>query len=318
MTDLITIIVPIYNVEKYINKCIDSILSQTYSNIEIILVDDGSPDNCGIICDQYASMDNRIKIIHKLNGGLSDARNVGLDIATGKYVTFIDSDDYIESTYVECLYNLLKKYNADMSICEFNIITEDGKVINRPLNNKTDLLLEQKKAIEILLKQKPYSNSVSGKLFKTSDFNDIRFPVGKLYEDVLTTYKLFLKCNVIVFGAFPLYYYVQYFGSISRNVFSEKQLDSIYNAEIMVRDIVKIYPDLYKAGVCRMLDSYIGVLKKVYGVDKQKTTYKYVIDKIYSIRSIVLFSKEATFKRRVIALLSFLEKRIFIAVIRKI
>ena len=109
--DLISIIVPIYNVEKYIKKCIDSIINQTYTNLEIILVDDGSPDNCGKICDKYKEKDDRIKVIHKKNGGLSDARNAGIDIATGEYITFIDSDDYVAENYIEVLYNLCKEQN---------------------------------------------------------------------------------------------------------------------------------------------------------------------------------------------------------------
>ena len=109
MEDLISVVVPIYNVENYIKKCVDSILSQTYKNLEIILVDDGSPDNCPQICDEYAQKDNRIKVIHKENGGLSDARNAGIDISKGKFITFIDSDDYIEKDYVEVLYNSIKE-----------------------------------------------------------------------------------------------------------------------------------------------------------------------------------------------------------------
>ena len=116
MEDLISVVVPIYNVENYIKKCVDSILSQTYKNLEIILVDDGSPDNCPQICDEYAQKDNRIKVIHKENGGLSDARNAGIDISKGKFITFIDSDDYIEKDYVEVLYNSIKENASDMAI----------------------------------------------------------------------------------------------------------------------------------------------------------------------------------------------------------
>ena len=123
---LVSVIVPIYNVEKYLRKCVDSILNQTYKNLEIILVDDGSPDNCGNICDEYALSDSRIRIIHKKNGGLSDARNAGLDIARGNYILFVDSDDYIDETMVEKLYEALEKEKAEMSLCSFVYVNDDG------------------------------------------------------------------------------------------------------------------------------------------------------------------------------------------------
>ena len=115
--DLISVIIPIYNVEQYLDRCIDSVKKQTYTNLEIILVDDGSPDNCGKMCDEYAEDDKRIKVIHKENGGLSDARNAGIEIATGEYITFIDSDDYVSLDYVEYMYKLLKDAGAKLSIC---------------------------------------------------------------------------------------------------------------------------------------------------------------------------------------------------------
>ena len=115
--DLISIVIPVYKVEKYLEKCVESVINQTYKNLEILLVNDGSPDNCPKICDEYAQKDNRIKVIHKENGGLSDARNAGIDVATGKYITFIDSDDYISNDYVEYMYNLLKQNNTKKYWC---------------------------------------------------------------------------------------------------------------------------------------------------------------------------------------------------------
>ena len=137
--ELISIVIPIYNVEKYIEKCLDSVIKQTYKNIEIILVDDGSPDNCGKICDSYANNDKRIQVIHKENGGLSDARNVGIERANGKYITFVDSDDYIELDYIEYLYTLIKKYNTKISFCKVNVVFNENNTDNKlENNNKTD------------------------------------------------------------------------------------------------------------------------------------------------------------------------------------
>ena len=128
MEELISVVVPVYNVEKYIDKCINSIINQTYKNLEIILVDDGSPDNCGNICDEYAKKDNRIIVIHKENGGLSDARNTGIEVSKGKYITFIDSDDYISDNYVSFLYNLIIEYKADISIGKHYVLYENGEI----------------------------------------------------------------------------------------------------------------------------------------------------------------------------------------------
>jgi glycosyltransferase involved in cell wall biosynthesis len=130
MSDLISIVVPVYNVESYLEKCIDSILNQSYSNFELILVNDGSTDNSGKICSDFEKKDSRIKVINKDNGGLSDARNHGIDIASGRYITFIDSDDFVEVDYIFYLYNLLKKYGTKISICAYNILLENGEKIN--------------------------------------------------------------------------------------------------------------------------------------------------------------------------------------------
>ena len=128
MKDLISVIIPVYNVEKYINRCVDSVIHQSYTNLEIILVDDGSPDNCPTICDNYSKQDSRIKVIHKKNGGLSDARNVGIEHSKGKYITFIDSDDYISNDYVEILYKLITKYNSKIAVADNYIFYEDGNI----------------------------------------------------------------------------------------------------------------------------------------------------------------------------------------------
>ena len=127
--DLISVIVPIYNVEQYLDRCVKSIVEQTYTNLEIILVDDGSPDNCGAMCDSWAARDNRIKVIHKENGGLSDTRNAGLGIATGDFISFIDSDDWIESAFYEKLLTAIRESNAEVAACATNFVTEDERLI---------------------------------------------------------------------------------------------------------------------------------------------------------------------------------------------
>ena len=214
--DLISIVIPVYKVEKYLEKCIQSVINQTYENLQIILVDDGSPDNCGKICDEYAKKDHRIEVIHKSNGGLSDARNKGLEIAKGEYIGFVDSDDYIEADMYEVLYNLLKQYNADVSICNFYTVSQ-GKISIKNADNG----INEYNRIEILkeiLLDKNIQSYAWNKLYKKELFDEIKYPIGKKYEDIGTTFYLLEKCNKVVVTGKSEYYYINRQDSIVNNV----------------------------------------------------------------------------------------------------
>ncbi len=213
---LISVIIPVYKVEKYLEKCIQSVINQTYENLQIILVDDGSPDNCGKICDEYAKKDHRIEVIHKSNGGLSDARNKGLEIAKGEYIGFVDSDDYIEADMYEVLYNLLKQYNADVSICNFYTVSQ-GKISIKNADNG----INEYNRIEILkeiLLDKNIQSYAWNKLYKKELFDEIKYPIGKKYEDIGTTFFLLEKCNKVVVTGKSEYYYINRQDSIVNNV----------------------------------------------------------------------------------------------------
>ena len=213
---LISVIIPVYKVEKYVEKCIQSVINQTYENLQIILVDDGSPDNCGKICDEYAKKDHRIEVIHKSNGGLSDARNKGLEIAKGEYIGFGDSDDYIEADMYEVLYNLLKQYNADVSICNFYTVSQ-GKISVKNADNG----INEYNRIEILkeiLLDKNIQSYAWNKLYKKELFDEIKYPIGKKYEDIGTTFFLLEKCNKVVVTGKSEYYYINRQDSIVNNV----------------------------------------------------------------------------------------------------
>ena len=203
---MISVIVPIYKVEKYLPKCIDSIINQTYKDLEIVLVDDGSPDGCPQICDEYAKIDNRIVVIHKENGGLSDARNAGLDIATGDYISFIDSDDYIEPTMYEKLLDSLIESNADMSICGFDRVNDDGKKISS-IGFK-DYVLSRNDAYEMLVQGNVYFIISCNKLFKREIFDDLRFKLGKTHEDEFIIHHIYGKCKKISTINESLYHYL--------------------------------------------------------------------------------------------------------------
>ena len=193
MSSKISIIVPVYNVEPYLKKCLNSLLAQTYRDLEIILVDDGSPDICGQICDDYASRDSRIRVIHKTNGGLSDARNAGLEIATGDYIGFVDSDDWIEPDMFEYLLDGLLKTNSNISIC--NVInSEDRRAVIKKTPYK---VYSREEALYELLSDR-MENYAWNKLYARSLWNDVRYPKGRNFEDVLTIYKTFMRADKIV------------------------------------------------------------------------------------------------------------------------
>lgn len=242
MKDKISIIVPIYNVEKYICKCIESILCQTYKNIEIVLVDDGSPDKCGKICDEYQKKDNRIKVIHQKNGGLSAARNTGIKNSTGKFLMFVDSDDYIKNDMAEYLYNLLTKHQCDISICNYTYIFENKNQKDYIANKETyEDIYTKKDALEELLRNNKIQNFTWNKLYKKELFKSIKFPEGRLMEDVGTTYKLFMKSKKIICGSESKYFYIQRNGSILHNKKSKFYIDYYELANKRFNDIKNKY-----------------------------------------------------------------------------
>lgn len=243
----ISVIVPVYNVEKYLCKCIDSIINQTYTNLEIILIDDGSPDNCGVVCDDYFLKDNRIKVIHKENGGLSDARNAGLDIATGDYISFIDSDDYIHKDFYKTLINLIVKYNADIAQCGFLDVYEedvDNFSKDKLYINEKITILNNNEAINNLF-NKNYVNTVVvwNKLYKRKLFKNIRYPKGKIHEDEYTTYKLLFSAKKVVSISMEMYYYLRRPNSIMGKGFNIKSLDKLdaYYEQILFYNNKKLF-----------------------------------------------------------------------------
>ena len=208
---LVSIIVPIYKVEPYLRRCLDSIVNQTYTNLEIILVDDGSPDGCPQICDEYAAKDKRIVVIHKENGGLSDARNAGLDICKGEYISFVDSDDWVANVYIEILSKSITESKADIAICNFIKTSQnyDLNIFNYQESQAT--ILQPNQAIAKLWQSGEDAIFVTawGKLFKTELYKAIRFPKGKIHEDEYTSYKVLHAAKTISFIDIPLYNYFQ-------------------------------------------------------------------------------------------------------------
>lgn len=209
MQELISVIVPIYKVERYLRECLDTICGQTYKNLEIILVDDGSPDNCGKICDEYSQKDTRIKVIHKKNAGVAEARNSGLDAANGRYISFIDPDDLVKPTMLEQLYSLMKEYDAQVSMCGF-CYYEDGKQKDVFQEDREKLVISgidaQYRYFENYQKSLMYS-VVWNKLFDRNLFLGLRYPKGKIHEDEYLNFQLLYQAGKMVCTSEILYLY---------------------------------------------------------------------------------------------------------------
>lgn len=244
----ISVIVAIYNVEKYLNKCIDSILNQTFKNLEIILIDDGSTDSCPKICDEYLKKDSRIKVIHKKNGGLSDARNTGIKLATGDYIGFVDGDDYVKNSLYETLYNACVNNNCEIAVCGLIRKYSDREVFSQ---TNQEIIFDKNEAFENLILGNYFHDYAVDKLYKKDLFNGIEYPVGKIYEDVYTTYKLLYKANRVIYLDVPLYYYVQRNDSILRKWFDKKQFDQL--------DALNEIRKFIAANLCENLDKILEI-----------------------------------------------------------
>lgn len=241
---LISVIVPVYKVEKYLNKCVESIISQTYDNLEIILVDDGSPDNCPIMCDIWANKDHRIRVIHKQNGGLSDARNAGLNIASGELISFIDSDDWIEQDFFQMLYYAMSKNGADIAECATSYDTEDGKLL-RVREEAPNSLLDHKEALRRLVLEDGVYQTVWNKLYRNEIIIGIDFKVGKCNEDDFWTYKVLDKAKSFAIVGKPLYHYLQRSTSIIGIGYNLRRLDGL-EARFQQMQYLQKYNELNK------------------------------------------------------------------------
>lgn len=244
---LISIIIPVYNVENYLDQCIHSVVNQTYRNLEIILVDDGSTDYSGQICDVWAEKDRRIRVIHKQNGGLSDARNVGLDAANGKYIAAIDSDDTVSTEITEHLWEIVEKNDSEIAICDL-VHCYPGKPPVFQSGTK-ERIFSVEDALCELMYQKSFLYAFWGKIYKKSLLDDIRFPVGKLFEDVAIMYKIFSKANHIVYSDAKLYGYLHRDNSITTKAFTKRDCDILQICQEQVDFAQDYSPKVYNAAL---------------------------------------------------------------------
>lgn len=243
MNELISVIIPIYKVEKYLDECIKSVVEQTYKNIEIILIDDGSPDNCPKMCEEWVKKDSRIKVIHKINGGLSDARNAGLEIATGDYIAFVDSDDWILPEMYEKMLFTIKKENADICACNIRSCYLDHE---EEWGCKEYTVGNSEQILDMLYSDTKYPVSALNKLYKRECWKELRFPVGKICEDAFTTYHLVHNAEQIVQIPEAFYCYRIRSQSIMTSEFSTKKMDEEEAWRSNYEFIKEYYPNLYR------------------------------------------------------------------------
>lgn len=261
-TCLISVIVPVYNIEQYIDECVTSIVNQSYSNLQIILVDDGSPDNCPQICDKWASKDSRIRVIHKQNGGLSDARNAGLEIASGELIAFVDGDDYIHTNMLRMLYENMIENKSDISACGVQMFWCDGKTAM--LTPKFNGVLNTEQALSAIINEYPIKQPVWYKLYKADLVKGLLFPVGKQHEDVFWSYLAISKAGKVSVFDTPMYFYRQRDDSIMGAQFSLKSLDSL-EAKLLRNDYIKLnFPSLFQESNTNLWFSCIYALQMSY------------------------------------------------------
>ena len=298
---MISVVVPVYCVEEYLDRCVQSILSQSYMDFELILVDDGSPDQCPQMCDAYSQQHEKIKVLHKKNGGLSDARNAGTAIAKGEYVTYVDSDDYVSRDYLSTLICLQRDYDSDIVVTGIEAIYE-GEEPNNALEDRVYSYTGQE-ALEKMLYQDTLDTSACAMLLPVELARRYPFPVGKYHEDDYTTYKYYSSAEKVVVTTKKQYFYLQRKESIM-HVFGQASMDELDAADNLVNFCMEKYPDIVPAAESKKFSDYCQVLLLNFDLKKDSPNEYLRIDTyLKHIRFQILFDKNCRRKNRLAALL---------------
>lgn len=295
----ISVIIPIYNVEAYLSQCLDSVIHQSYENLEIILVNDGSTDACHQICEKYAAKDNRIKVIHQKNGGLSDARNTGLEIATGDFIAFVDSDDLVSTDFFQLLLDALQSNQAEIVECEFYKFGTITDVPKASSNKNSVEIFQTEMALELLMKEK-LKQMVWNKLYRKIAIGDNRFPVSKINEDEFWTYKVFGNAQKIVKIADVLYFYRQQQESIMGRKYSLKRLDGLQALQERIAYMRENFPRLENLAIksyCTAAMWHYQQIISFMEVDPTKNHRKMIFDSIKQYNKWLVF-KEWSWKEK--------------------
>lgn len=311
----ISIIVPVYNVEAYLERCVESILKQTYTNLEILLVNDGSTDKSGELCDKLALRDHRIRVIHKENGGLSDARNRGIDEASSNLIGFIDSDDYIDEDMYETLYRQMVASKADLSMCGHYDVYH--QIPEKQVAEIKTWELMPEEAIKMVMEAKILSVTAVNKLYKKALFEQLRFRIGKIAEDAFIMVDLIHQCSKIVATNEKKYYYVHRENSITTQKFSLKFLNVIEAYEQNAKIISENYPDLYDVAIMRLNWAYFYVLDRLL-VDndfKDKVLEDRLISYLKKNKKSILMDSRFTRARKMIFLALCLSRKLYLKIL---
>ncbi len=295
---MISVIVPVYNVEKYLDQCIKSILNQTFRDFELILVDDGSTDNSGKMCDKYSLKDKRVRVIHKENGGLSDARNKGTRAAKGTHITYIDSDDFVSVDYLYTLWNLIKKYKADMAVTGMEVFFDGNSP--KKTNNKNKIRnFSGNDALKTVLYQNGMDTSACAMLISSSIAKKFNFPFGKYHEDDFTTYKYYLNADRVAISSDKQYFYRQRKGSIMHS-FGKANIDELDAADNLVNVLSVINTELGKAAKAKKFSNYCQTIINFDNLRKERPDVYFRITKyIMEVRFEILKDKSCRKKNRI-------------------
>jgi glycosyltransferase involved in cell wall biosynthesis len=309
---LISVIVPAYNVEKFIGKCIDSILRQSFKDFEVLLIDDGAKDSTPEICDACAKKDSRIKVYHKENGGLSDARNYGIDRMQGKYVTFIDSDDYVDSGYFEYLYGLItQEEDIQIAICGKKSVREDENASPDP--ETFHEIITGERAVQKMLCGHGSGHSAWGKLYSADLWKTVRYPKGKIYEDYATTYRVMALVDKAAWGNAAMYFYVQHIESIMHQKCSRRSLSLVDIADEETEFIVKKWPALKQEALARKVTSELKCLQNILNAKNEEfDDYKQkIVEDVRRHKGELLASKKVALKTKIKIIALLLGERTF-------
>ena len=301
MSKLVSILLPIYNMHKYLPDCMETLLNQTYEDIEIVLVDDGSCEECAQLCDSYKEKDHRVVVYHKTNGGISDARNFGVAKAKGEYITFVDPDDYVDRDYLMYLMNLMEKYHTKMAICQHRVVFKNGKCEDFG-KDIADEVITNEACIERLLYHNDIDTACWAKVYHRSLFQNIEYPVGKLFEDMGTTYKLMLLCDQIAVGHESKYSYRVHSNSIVPSDFKTTKFHLLEMTDNCAKDVTELYPSLAIAAERRQVYARLSTINQMAHTNKYPEKLNEMISFVKEHKNSVLKNSKAP-KRDTVAVL---------------
>lgn len=316
---LISIIVPVYNVEKYLKKCVYSILNQSYKNLEVILVNDGSTDNSGKICDELSREDSRINAYHKDNGGLSDARNYGVAKANGEYVGFVDSDDYIDQYMYENLYKAIRKYNTQIAECGITRVYKNNKLRPHYDGEEYSLVVDREGYLKEYLENRKVYGAAVCKLLSIDLAKVLKFPDGKVYEDVFYTLELLKKVDKYTLISGNYYYYYIRGNSITTKTFSSRDMDYIEIIDKIGEYTLNNYTKLKEKLFIRQGFAYLSIFNQIIQLNdyRQIPEYSILIGKLKNIRSNIIFNKLAPKSLKIAIILLNINEGLYKKVLKK-